>query len=82
MLYIDGEEVTSSQDRGHLDQGKVELDSGLHDIRVRYAARTSYMHLYLYWVPPGGRREIVPPEVLFPPQGSYQHELSATRQAE
>ena len=72
VLYIDGREVTSSELRGQYQVGKVELESGLHDIGVRYAARTAYLEVYLYWTPPGGGREMVPPEVLFPPPGSWQ----------
>jgi len=81
-LYINGREVTSSQVRGQYQDGKVELQSGLHDIRVRYAARTDHIQISFYWVPPGGSREIVPPGVLFPPQGSYQDAASATLQAD
>ncbi|TKJ28965.1 MAG: hypothetical protein CEE40_10205 [Chloroflexi bacterium B3_Chlor] len=72
VLYIDGREVTSSELRGQYQVGEAELESGLHDVGVRYAARTAYLEVYLYWTPPGGGREMVPPEVLFPPPGSWQ----------
>jgi hypothetical protein len=38
-------------------------------MRIRFADKTGYTHIYLYWTPPGADREIIPQEVLFPPQG-------------
>jgi hypothetical protein len=72
VLYIDGEEVLASRQRDEYDQGALDLQAGYHDLRLRYAARTHHMHVDLYWIPPGGTREIIPAEVLFPPQGSWQ----------
>jgi len=71
-LYIDGEEVAASPQRSEYGQATVDLTAGAHDLRVRYAARTDHMYLNLYWTPPGDAREIIPPEVLFPPQGGWQ----------
>ena len=72
MLYIDGAEVVTSRRRDEYDQAGLDLEAGSHDLRLRYAARTHHMHVDLYWTPPGGTREIIPPEVLFPPKGSWQ----------
>jgi hypothetical protein len=72
VLYLDDQEVTACLLRGQYQSDSIDLESGLHDIRVRFTNRTDYTHIYLYWVPPLGNREIVPPEVLFPPQGSYE----------
>jgi 4-amino-4-deoxy-L-arabinose transferase-like glycosyltransferase len=71
-LYLDGEEVVASTRRGEYDQATLGLMAGYHHLRVRYAARTDHMYLNLYWTPPGASREIIPPEVLFPPSGSWQ----------
>jgi len=71
-LYIDGEEVVASPRRSEYDQATVSLRAGRYDLRVRYAARTDHMYLNLYWTPPGGTREILPPQVLFPPTGGWQ----------
>ncbi len=71
-LYLDGEEVVASAQGGEYDQATLDLKVGYHDLRVRYAARTDHMYLNLYWTPPGGSREIIPSEVLFPPQGGWQ----------
>jgi len=71
-LYIDGQEVVASPRRSEYDQVTLGLRAGRHDLRVRYAARTDHMYLNLYWTPPGGTREILPPQVLLPPRGSWQ----------
>jgi hypothetical protein len=71
-LYLDGEEVAASARRGEYGQATLDLQAGDHDLLVRYAARTDHMYLNLYWTPPGGTREIIPPEVLFPSPGSWQ----------
>jgi hypothetical protein len=72
VLYIDGAEVAASRQRDEYDQAGLDLEAGYHHLRLRYAARTHHMHVDLYWTPPGGTREILPPEMLFPPQGSWQ----------
>jgi 4-amino-4-deoxy-L-arabinose transferase-like glycosyltransferase len=77
VLYLDGEELVASRERDEYDQAGVDLQAGYHDLRLRYAARSDHMHVDVYWTPPGGRREIMPPEVLFPPQGSWQLLASA-----
>jgi hypothetical protein len=64
--------VTACSLRGRYQSDSLDLESGLHDIRVRFTDRTDHTHIYLYWVPPLGNREIVPPDVLFPPLGSYE----------
>jgi DNA-binding beta-propeller fold protein YncE len=75
FLYIDGQQVVANLLPGGSQEGTVMLEQGLHEIRVRFADRTSYTNIHLYWTPPGGPRQAVPSEVLFPPQGS--HDISA-----
>lgn len=70
VLYIDGKEVTASPLRSQYAEGSIALQKGLHDIRVRFTDHSSHTHIFLFWTPPGGNREIVPTEVLFPPKGS------------
>jgi len=77
VLYIDGEEVVASRERDEYDQEGLGLQAGYHELGLRYAARTHHMHIDLYWIPPGGTREIIPSEVLLPPQGSWQLLASA-----
>lgn len=72
MLYIDEQEITASRTANEYREGAVQLESGLHDIRIRYADRTDHTHINLYWVPPFGGQQPVPSEVLFPPQAAYE----------
>lgn len=72
VLYIDGREVTASPLPNQYQERSIHLTKGLHDIHVRFTDRTDHTHIYLYWIPPGGNHQIVPAEVLFPPQGSYE----------
>jgi hypothetical protein len=45
-----------------------QLTAGRHQIRVRLQNRgDGGPRLYLFWIPPGGAREIVPGRVLYPP---------------
>ncbi len=71
-LWIGGQEIVASPNPNELREAVVELEAGLHDVRLRFADRTDHTHLNWYWTPPGGAREIVPSAVLFPPRGSYE----------
>lgn len=70
-LEIDGREIVTTRAPGITEDGPAELEAGLHDIRVLYAARTTHSRINLQWVPPGGERVPVPGRVLFPPMGDY-----------
>ncbi len=70
-LWIDGRPVAASTEPNQYVEDAVTLTPGLHDIRIRYAARTSYDHVNLYWTPPGRDRMPVQAGALIPPQGSY-----------
>lgn len=72
QLFIDEQLVVEVPARNQRHQAQIDLSEGLHDIRLRYADRTDHTFINLYWTPPGGGQQIVPPEVLFPPQGSYE----------
>ncbi len=72
-LWIDGEPVAASPEPNQYDEESVRLTAGLHDIRIRYVARTSHYHVNLHWAPPGQDRTIVQSAALVPPQGSYDH---------
>ncbi len=71
-LTIDGQTVTISPIPNQYSEGAIQLESGLHDIRIRYADRTDHTHINFYWVPPFGGQQPVPSEVLFPPQANYE----------
>ncbi|MFO7634455.1 MAG: NHL repeat-containing protein, partial [Caldilinea sp.] len=53
-------------------EGEIALTQGLHDIRIRFADRTDHTHINVFWQPPGGTRQIIPAEALYPPQESYE----------
>ena len=75
-LWIDGQTVAASAGPEQFDEGAVALAAGLHDIRIRYAARTSYHHLNLYWSQSDQGLMLVHAGALIPPRGNYDH-LSA-----
>jgi hypothetical protein len=48
--------------------GVAQLMAGRHEIRVRLQNRgDGGPRLYLFWIPPGGGREVLPGRVLYPP---------------
>lgn len=71
-LFINEQQIVEGIERNVYAEGGITLESGLHDIRVRYADRTDHTHINLFWRPPGGFVQIIPSEVLFPPQGNYE----------
>lgn len=74
FLYIDEIEAARSAGKEDYGQGTVELAEGLHDIRIRFADRTDHTRIAVYWTPPTGTgRQIIPRQVLFPPQGDYSN---------
>ena len=72
-LYLDGgrRPVVEAHTPNQYAEARINLTAGLHDIRVRFLDKSGYSHINLFWTPPGGSREIVPSERLFPPQGAY-----------
>ncbi|MBI3734678.1 MAG: hypothetical protein HY259_14665, partial [Chloroflexi bacterium] len=71
QVSIDSQMVVNNQGRGATIEGLSTLTIGWHDIVIRFADKTSYTHLYFYWSPPGGGREVVPARYLAPPMGKY-----------
>lgn len=69
QLFIDEKLIIDNQAGNQLREAEVQLQPGLHDIRVRFADRDGYSHIYLYWTAPGRSREIIPSQFLLPPQG-------------
>ena len=72
-LWIDDIAVAASPEPNQYDEDSITLSAGLHDIRIRYVARTSHYHVNLHWAPPGQERTLVQAEALIPPQGNYDH---------
>ncbi len=72
-LVINGREIAASIEPNQYDEGAVDLESGLHDIQVRFADRTDHTNVTLYWTPPWGERSVVPASLFYPPQGNFAH---------
>ena len=68
-LFIDGQQVIDDLTPNQYQDGQIELTPGLHPIRLRFADRTGSTHINIYWSPPDAELEILPMEVLYPPQG-------------
>ncbi len=66
-LFIDEVQIISEMDPNEQKEGEINLSPGFHQIRLRYADRTGYSHINLYWTPPNSEREVIPQEVLFLP---------------
>jgi 4-amino-4-deoxy-L-arabinose transferase-like glycosyltransferase len=68
-LKIDGQMVIDDQGPAtpQLRQGSLHLAQGEHSIEAGYACPSGVSHMfYLFWTPPDGVQEIIPPSVLRP----------------
>ena len=71
-IYVDGQLVATNDGAPRqLREGAIRLSDGFHDVRVRYLDETQFTFIRVYWTPPGGERQVIPVERLFPPQGAY-----------
>jgi DNA-binding beta-propeller fold protein YncE len=69
LLYLDGKLVVDNGGH-HADryvENRVTLNEGLHDLRLRYFQDDGGRRMELWWIPPGGGKEMVPVAYLFPP---------------
>lgn len=72
-VYLDEKLVVTNEGANRqLREGAVQLEAGVHDLRVRFYDESDHTFIRVYWTPPGGQRELLPTERLFPPQGSYR----------
>jgi 4-amino-4-deoxy-L-arabinose transferase-like glycosyltransferase len=69
-LRVDGRDVLSAR-TGAPSYGAVELQSGSHAIELLYECERGQARLDLYWTPPSGPREIVPPAAWSPSRRSW-----------
>ena len=67
QLYLDGNLVIDNQTLNQYQGKQIELNEGMHEIKLRFADLTGHTHVNLYWQPPEGERETIPSEVLFLP---------------
>ena len=67
-LWLDGRVVGEGlvPDRPNMVEVSVNLTAGRHPIRVDYFQRGGGKVLELWWTPPGGQHQVVPPSALWP----------------
>jgi len=68
ILFIDEELILDNRQDHSEEDKRIHLTTGMHTIRVRYADRSGYSHIHLFWTPPEKDRVIIPQEVLFQPE--------------
>lgn len=72
-VYINDKLVVTNEGANRqMREGSIRLDEGLHDIRVRFFDESGHTFIRIFWTPPGGQRELLPRERLYPPQGAYR----------
>ena len=69
-LYLDGELLIENTTPHREVARTIQLQAGRHDLKLRFLDAGDRSHIYLYWTPPGGIREFIPQERLFPPAGA------------
>ncbi|MCR4407812.1 MAG: PA14 domain-containing protein [Anaerolineae bacterium] len=69
-LYLDGELLIENTTPNREISRTIQLDAGRHDLKLRFLDAGDRSHIYLYWTPPGGIREFIPQERLFPYPGA------------
>ncbi|MEO5950946.1 MAG: PA14 domain-containing protein, partial [Chloroflexia bacterium] len=73
-LFIDEKEVLYNPTPNSMAATRIDLQVGLHDIRIQYEDLDGASHMYLYWTPPGvdpNEKYIIPATFLLPQMGSY-----------
>lgn len=65
-LWLDGAQVVANDAHNLLIMSSVHLESGWHDIDVRFRDLDGHSHVFLHWKPPGGDASIVPSSFLAP----------------
>jgi hypothetical protein len=65
-LFLDNELVFDSA-VGSTTPGPLDLDAGMHDIRIRYLDDRSHSQIHVYWEHPDGYSELIPSDALYPP---------------
>lgn len=72
-LYLDGQEVLANTQINNYERVELDLSAGWHDITLRFLDAGDHSHVYLYWQPPEGERELIPTRYLYPPaEGTWQ----------
>ncbi|MBC7248920.1 MAG: glycosyltransferase family 39 protein [Anaerolineae bacterium] len=75
-LYLDGELLIENTTPNREVSRTIQLDAGRHDLKLRFLDAGDRSHIYLYWTPPGGFRELIPSDRLLPPPGAAWYDAS------
>ncbi|HEY5190611.1 MAG TPA: PA14 domain-containing protein, partial [Candidatus Deferrimicrobium sp.] len=65
-ISLDGQLLLSQPEPTDYAGARVRLSAGRHAFRVRFLDHLDGSRIHLFWTPPGGQRQIVPPEALLP----------------
>ena len=65
-ISLDGRLLLSRPEPTDYAGAKVSLAAGRHEVRIKFVDHLDGSFIHLYWTPPGGARQIVPPEALRP----------------
>ena len=66
-LYIDDQKIIDAQKPNQYQDSELDLKAGLHPIQIYFSDLTGSSHINLFWTLPGGEREVIPSEALYPP---------------
>ena len=79
-IYIDNHLVVDNSHAANVyREGAVNLNEGLHDIKIRYVSKSGFPFIDVFWSPPGSAQSPLPGDRLFPPQGSYPERAGPLR---
>lgn len=65
-ISLDGQLLLSQPEPTDYAGARVRLSAGRHAFRVRFLDHLDGSRIHLFWTPPGGQRQIVPPEAFLP----------------
>jgi hypothetical protein len=72
-LHLDGQQVLANTEINQYRWVELDLSAGWYDLVLRFLDAGDHSHVYLYWRPPEGDRELIPTRYLYPPvEGSWQ----------
>ena len=68
FIHVDGRLVVDNggEHGAQCRDGDIVLSEGFHDIEVRYFQSGGSREMQLWWTPPGGAKEVIPSQYLFP----------------
>jgi sugar lactone lactonase YvrE len=71
QLYLDGKLLITTFAPNQNVDATITLETGLHDLKVRFKDNADRSQIHLYWATPTGEVEPIPGENLWPPLGRY-----------